>query len=153
MRLLTILSAVVLSGGMAMAQVGFSAQQQTSGVIGITSGQSARLNVVYPTVPAPILQVTCSATLAIADEQGGVLKSKDVQQLIAGRTVTLELSGDADLGGSSRVQIHAVTLTPNPGCGLVSTLEIIETATGKTTAVLESKVTFPNPQPPAVKSN
>ena len=61
--------AVILNGGLVLAQSpSFQNQQRTSGVVGITAGQTARLNVVYPTVPAPLLQVMCSVILAIADD-------------------------------------------------------------------------------------
>ena len=148
MRTLILLSGSILNIA-AMAQGPFtSLQQHTSGVVGITAGQTAKLNVLYPTVPAPILQVICSATLVIADDQGKILKSEDAQQLIAGKSIALDLNADTDLpSGTNRVQIHALTLTPNPGCALIPTLEILDNSTGKTVVVVGSKVTFPRPQP------
>lgn len=42
--------AVILNGALAMAQgPSFSNQQRTTDVVGITPGQTARLNVQYPT--------------------------------------------------------------------------------------------------------
>ena len=149
MRTLFLLSGSILNVAMAMAQGDFtSPQQHSSGVVGIAEGQTAKLNVLYPTVPAPILQVLCTATLVIADDQGKIIKSQEAQQLIAGRSVSLDLNADTDLpSGTSRLQIHALTLTPNPGCALIPTLEIIDNATGRTVVVIGSRVTFPKVQP------
>src|ERR1700730_10782089 len=113
MRTLFLLSGSILNVAVAMAQGNVTSpqtQQYTSGVVGITAGQTAKLNVLYPTVPAPVLQVICSATLVIADDQGKILKSEDAQQLIAGKSVALDLNADTDLpSGTNRVQIHALT--------------------------------------------
>jgi hypothetical protein len=155
MRMSFLLSGFILNVAMVMAQGSLtSTQQHTSGVVGITTGQTARLNVLYPSVPAPILQILCSATLVIADDQGKILKSQDAQQLIGGKSVSLDLNADTDLpSGANRVQIHALTLTPNPGCTLVPTLEIFDNATGKTVVVVGSKVTWPRPQPVQIQGS
>jgi hypothetical protein len=135
---------VFVNGALLMAQGGPSAQkqQQTSGVVGVTAGQTARLNVLYPTAPAPILQVLCSATLVIADDQGNILESKDVSQFIAGKSVSLDMNADTDLAGSTRTQIHGFSIAPN-GCRLLTTLEIIDNATQKTLLVVGSEATYP----------
>lgn len=136
---------VILNGALAMAQgPSFQSRQRTSGVVGVASGQTARLNVVYPTAPAPILQVLCSAILAIADDQGKILKSDNISQLIAGRSASLDLNADTDLAGSPRTQIHGVSIAPT-GCNLVATLEIIDNATQKTVVVVGSEPTYPFP--------
>jgi hypothetical protein len=140
-----LLFAGVLVGGIAMAQQppSFQNMQRTSGVVGITPGQTARLNVLYPTAPAPILQVICSAALAIADDQGHVLKSATAAQLIAGKSVSLDLNADSDLMGK-RTQIHGLSVAPR-GCQLITTLEIIDNFTEKTTVVMGSESTWPPP--------
>ena len=155
MRTSFLLCGFILNVAMAMAQGNLtSTQQHTSGVVGITTGQTARLNVLYPSVPAPILQILCAATLMIADDQGKILKSQDAQQLIGGKSVSLDLNADTDLpSGGNRVQIHALTLTPNPGCALVPTLEIFDNATGKTVVVVGSKVTWPRAQPVQIQGS
>jgi len=150
MRTLFLISGSILNVAVVMAQGSLtSTQQHTSGVVGITAGQTAKLNVLYPSVPAPILQILCTATLVIADDQGKILKSQEAQQLIGGKSIWLDLNADTDLpSGANRVQIHALTLTPNPGCALIPTLEILDNSTGKTVIVMGSKVTWPRPQPP-----
>jgi hypothetical protein len=132
---------VILNGALALAQ-SFQSQQRTSGVVGITPGQTARLNVVYPTVPAPLLQVLCSVSLAIADDQGKILKSDNVSQLIGGRSVSLDLNADTDLPGVARTQIHGLSVAPN-GCRLLATLELIDNSTQKTVLVVGSEQTYP----------
>jgi len=135
--------AVILNGALALAQSpSFQNQQRTSGVVGITPGQTARLNVVYPTAPAPILQIMCSVTLAIADDQGKILKSDNVSQLIGGKSVSLDLDADTDLPGVARTQIHGQSIAPN-GCRLVATLELIDNSTQKTVLVVGSEQTYP----------
>ena len=134
---------LILTATLAMAQSSpFQNQQQTTGVIGITPGQTARLNVLYPTAPAPLLLVRCSANLGIFDDQGGVLKSQAVAELAAGKSVSLDLNADTDLSGAARTEIHGFAVTPN-GCRLVTTLEIIDNATQKTVAVVGSIQTYP----------
>jgi len=135
---------VFVNGALLMAQGGPSPvkQQQTSGVVGVTAGQTARLNVLYPTAPAPILQILCSATLVIADDQGKILESKDVSQLIAGKSVSLDMNADTDLAGTPRTEVHGFSIAPN-GCRLLTTLEIIDNATQKTLLVIGSEPTFP----------
>jgi hypothetical protein len=135
--------AAILNGALAMAQSpSFQNQQRTSGVVGIAPGQTARLNVLYPTAPAPILQVLCSATLTISDNQGKILKSVNVSELIAGKSVSLDLNADTDLPGAARTQIHGFSIAPN-GCRLVTTLEVTDNSTQKTVMVVGSEPTYP----------
>ncbi len=143
---------VILSGTAAMAQSLFQNQQQTSGSIGITPGQTARWNVIYPTAPAPILQILCSADLAIADDQGKILKSNTVSQLVGGKSASLELNADTDLVGATRTEIHAFSIAP-AGCHFVATLELIDNATQKTVMVISGERTYPpDPGPAAVQT-
>jgi hypothetical protein len=143
--------AVILNGVLALAQSpSFQNQQRTSGVVGITPGQTARLNVLYPTAPAPILQIMCSASLSIADDQGKILKSDNVPQLVAGRSVSLDLNADTDLPGVARTQIHGLSVAPN-GCRLLATLELIDNSTQKTVLVVGSEQTYPlSPSTPII---
>lgn len=135
--------AVILNGALALAQSpSFQNLQRTSGVVGITPGQTARLNVLYPTAPAPILQIVCSVSLSIADDQGKILKSDNVTQLVAGRSVSLDLNADTDLPGVARTQIHGLSVAPN-GCRLLATLELIDNSAQKTVLVVGSEQTYP----------
>ena len=138
---------VILNGALAMAQPpSLQNQQQTSGVIGITPGQTARFNVLYPTAPAPILQPLCSATLTIADDQGKVLKTSNIPQFTAGKSVSLDLNADTDLAGNPRTEVHAFSVAP-AGCNFTGTLELIDNVTQKTEVVTGTAPTYPSPQP------
>ena len=143
----TFLSCVVLlNGALAMAQTtSLSNQQLTSGVVGVTPGQTARLNVLYPTAPAPILQPLCTVTLSIADDQGRVLKTNTVSQFTAGKTASLDLNADTDLAGSQRTEIHGFSISP-AGCNFTLTMELIDNTTQKTVVVVGGTQTYPAPQ-------
>jgi hypothetical protein len=141
--LLSFSFAVVVSSGLAVAQSpGLQNQQVTSGVVGIVPGQTARFNLLYPTAPAPILQPLCSVTINIAADQGKILKTSTVAQFTAGRSVSLDLNGDTDLGGTSRTQIHAFSIAA-AGCNYVATLELIDNITQKTVLVVGARQTWP----------
>ena len=86
MRFYLLLS-IVLNAVLATAQPNLF-QNQVSGSVGITGGQTARLNVAYPAIPGIALQQVCSATLTISDDQGNTLKSMSVAQFIAGHSVS-----------------------------------------------------------------
>jgi hypothetical protein len=149
MKTFLLISAVVVSAVSAMAQTSlFAVKQYDTGTVGITAGQTAKFNLLYPTIPAPVLQVLCSATLVIADDQGNILKTLQAPQMIAGKVVSLELNADTDLPGSARVQVYAKALTPSPGgtgasCNLIPTLEVVDNSSGKTTVVVKGKATWP----------
>jgi hypothetical protein len=97
--LLSLSFAAVLSSGLAVAQPTVVQNQQlTSGVVGIVPGQTARVSLLYPSAPAPILQPLCSATINIADDHGSIIKTATITQFTAGNTVSLDLNGDTDLG-------------------------------------------------------
>jgi hypothetical protein len=116
--------------------------QRTTGVVGIVAGQTARLNVIYPTIPAPVAQVLCSVTLSIADDSGNVIKSKNVTQFIAGKSVSVDVNADTDLIGAGRSQLHGFSIAPN-GCRLVTNLEVIDNTTQKTLLVVSGEGTYP----------
>jgi hypothetical protein len=141
--LLTLSFAVIATSGLAAAQSPLTQLERvTSGVVGITPGQTARFNLLYPTVPAPILQILCSATLVFADDQGKALKMTTVSQIIAGRSVSLDLNADTDLAGSPRTQVHAISTGPS-GCAFTGTLEVIDNNTQKTVLVVAARKTYP----------
>lgn len=144
MRKLLFLSIALSSLG--MAQVGFNNVQQTTGGVGLAAGQTARLTIYYATAPAPILQIACSASLTIADDDRRNAKNSVVSQLQGGSSASVELNADTDLGGAARTQIHAWSIAPT-GCHLVTTLEIIDNITQKTVLVVGSEQTYPPPSP------
>ena len=143
-KYLFISCAMFLDGVLAHAQPpAFQNQQLTSGVVGLTAGQTARWNVLYPTAPAPILQPLCSVTLNIADDQGKILKTDNVSQFVAGKSISLDLNADTDLTGISRTEIHGFSVAPT-GCNFTGTLELIDNITQKTVLVIGSRQTYPS---------
>jgi len=146
-----LLYAAFLSGTVVIAQTNpFQNVQRSTGVVSVASGQSARLNIVYPTVPAPLLLVTCNAIMTVEDEDGGVLASKSVQQLIAGKSVSLDFNVDSTPHVGS-IKIHGFSITTT-GCHLLTTLEVIDNATQKTVLVVPSEVSYPFPTQTATQT-
>jgi len=122
----------------------------TTGMIGLAEGQTARFNVLNPGVLPPALGLTCTAALTFFDGAGKVLKTSTVTAT-PGEAQYLDLFGDADLALmiDQRKQIRATFTLPGlltPGatsstvpqatCTLIGTLEILDTLTGRTQAVL-----------------
>lgn len=125
------------------------------GMVNITSGQTARLNVYFPPgppshqfPPGPPVRVQLSlmganGSLAIqsdcqnqVDCLGG---SQTRVMLTPGQSAFLEVSGDQIIGTLSRAEIRPavnVYLPPGPPCApantIITTFEIIDNATNKT---------------------
>jgi hypothetical protein len=119
----------------------------TTGMIGLAEGQTARFNVLNPGVLPPALGLTCTAALTFFDGAGKVLKTSTVTAT-PGEAPYLDLFGDADLALmiDQRKQIRATftlpAIVPPPAsgplsaCSLIGTLEILDTLSGRTQAVL-----------------
>lgn len=129
---------------------------RTTGMIGVAEGQIARLNVLNPGLLPPAAGAACSAALTFMDANGKVLKSTTVS-VAPGQASLFDLSGDTDLGLAldTREEIRA-TITipaivpvsstssststtpdaPVASCQLISTLEIFDSITRRTQAVL-----------------
>jgi hypothetical protein len=148
MKRFSLLATIVFTAVVARAQGFIAPQQHNSSVVGIVAGQTAKLNVLYPSIPAPLLsQAMCAVTLSIVDDQGTVLKTQDFQ-MIGGKTASISLNADTDLSGGHAAQIHALTLTPAVSstggyCQVLPSLDIVDNATGKTLVHLETTVTYP----------
>jgi hypothetical protein len=85
--------------------------------------------------------VTCNAIVVIEDENEGVLASKNVQQLIGGRSVSIDFNVDS-APQAGPIKVHGFSIT-STGCHLITTLEVIDNATQKTVVVVPSEVSFP----------
>ena len=122
------------------------------GMVSIASGQTGRLNVVWPQTcpggcghPGPPLRVELSllaanGNLAVAstcdsrsiDCLGG---SQTSVMLSPGQSAFLEVSGDQIIGGLSRAEIRPVVSALPPGPpnkAIITTFEVIDNATSKT---------------------
>ncbi len=144
MRSLCFLLLVVLVGTLAWGQTIVPTELKTVGVLGITPGQTARLNVFGPPFANGLLPPAapiraCSATLSFVDPQNNHLK--DMSVLIApGQSTFLDLNMDVDVPATTaRLQIRGVVAIQNPDpvfCNAIPTVELIDNATKRTTAIL-----------------
>jgi hypothetical protein len=126
-----------------MAPVALPSVQFSSGMAGLASGQTARLNVVNigPTTSSPI---PCVLVLAFVDSDGKILKQM-VASVAPGKAAFLDLVASTSVWGA-RLEIRGVgynpllspvATVPQPvSCNLVPTLELFDTGTGKTAAIL-----------------
>jgi len=159
----------------ALASVGLFAQStpvapapetRTSGMVGVTDGQVARVNVLNPDVAAPAVGVVCTATLKFFDGAGALLKSGPVI-VLPGQSQSLDVFGDKDLAltGATRREIRATvtipavvpvstaTSTPPAACSLIGTLEVFDEISGKTLVVLGLPHVVSSPSATPVSAN
>src|ERR1039458_9873101 len=123
----------------------------TTGIVGVTGTQTARLNVLnlQPVIPG-VTAALCPATLEFYDDTGASLKQLAVTSISPATAASLVFKLPVPSAAViARVQIRAVVLTPwasffNPGagpittpimpvsmgCNVMTSLEIIDDATG-----------------------
>ena len=152
MRLISFLFVVAIA---AAAQT--NSNVQTFGMVGIAAGQTARLNVLN--VGGQGQAVECIASMIFVDDQGALLKTNTFK-MRPGRSVSLDLVADVDLGlgTNDRRQIRAV-LARLPGeapqnaptCVLAPTLEIFDRFTGRTSIVMVNTTPIPQTLAPATQ--
>ncbi len=115
----------------------------SSGMLGVAAGQTARLNIVNIAGPA-VSPLPCVLAVAFVDSNSKILKHTFVS-LTSGKAAFLDLSLTG-LGASDRISIRGIGYNPllAPGaaipqplsCKLLPTLELFETDTGRTVAIL-----------------
>ena len=123
----------------------------TTGIVGVTSTQTARLNVLnlQPVIPG-VTAIICAATLEFYDDSGVLLKQLAVTNISPATAANLVFKPAVpSTTANARAQIRAVVVTPsisvNPGteqptptmpairaCNVMASLEIIDDATGAT---------------------
>jgi hypothetical protein len=128
---------------------------QTTGMVGIADAQTAQLNLLNPGVLAPALGVICTTAVSFVDSTGTVLKSATLV-VPPGKSMSLSLRSDTDLNlaAGDRREIRAtITIPPMfpptaivsaPSCTLIPTLEMLDTASGRTLVVLGRVETVPS---------
>ncbi len=137
----------------------------TTPMIGISTGQIARLNVLNPGVPAPAATASlCPVQLSFVDSGGNVLKLMEFL-VIPGQSQSLDLNHDTEGGANSgvRFELRAIiripppsttttppttTTTPTmapliPASCVVPSLEIFDGTTGRTEALVTQTFTLP----------
>ena len=137
------------------------------GLVGLTQGQSAHLNVSNVLIPPPDDSTPATVELAILDADGLVL-ARSTERVARGRSATLVLNRDLlPLRRESRLGLRAVVRiqpppddstpppddnTPPPDDGIVASLEVVDNASMRTQYVVPPWVTKgfnPQPEPPA----
>lgn len=159
-----VLGAVFVGGaGLAAAQGAnmpvLFPQVQTFGIVGLTAGQTARLNVLNPGVLPPLATGgICSAQVSFLDSKGTVLKTAPIV-VAPGQSVPFDLNRDTDVTATDqRVQVRATLQIPLPspifaspvqllGCPLIPTLEIFNNDTGRTQVVITDTRSVFGPRP------
>jgi hypothetical protein len=149
-RVLTfVLSAWIGSTGTLAAQVGVFQLTRITPIVGIGPNQTVRLNVLNPGTGAPLLGVRCSAILNLMSDQGGNLKTGSFT-IDPGKGVFIEFTPDSKAG---RVEVYALVSTlpigsqqPTGFCTMIPTVQVIDSATGNTVAVVtQSSIRPPGP--------
>ena len=103
--------------------------------VGITLGQTARVTAANTGTRA----ITISGTFL--DSEGNVLGQFDRQVIEPGKMMSFDLNGDDIVREGNRVQIRGV-LSPDTSRGLVSSIEVFENGSGKTTVFLGGPDTY-----------
>jgi len=146
----------------------------TSAIIGVSSTQTARLNVLnlQPVIPG-VTAVACPATLEFFDDSGALLKQLVLTTISPATAANLTFKPTPSAtAANARVQIRAVVFTPAntvtpvagsmpvivaPVCNFLSSFEVVDDATGNTQSVTTDFHTMPpfsfpvSPVNPAVK--
>lgn len=143
-HLSTFLAVTLLCAAPALAQDPKIALPEvyTAGSAGLTSPESLRWNVLNPPLPAPIVGPMCSVTLSFHTGQGELLKSETIT-LKAGESRSLILSATEFPSTGNPTGIYAVAVLPVTGavdqpqatCPLITTMEVFDSATGKSSSV------------------
>jgi hypothetical protein len=121
---------------------------ETSGMVGLAFGETARLNVLNPGFLPSATPASCSAAVAFVDALGTVLKSTTLT-IAPGKSAWFDLRSDSDLdlAPADRREIRAtLTIPPVPasasatsavaGCIYVKTLEVFDNSSLRTLVVL-----------------
>src|ERR1700690_673874 len=112
------LAGVLLFGSQFFAQAqtistGIPGSLVTTGIVGVTSTQTARLNVLslQPVIPG-VAAVRCPATLEIYDDSGPLLKQLVVDNISPATAASLTFKPPVpSAAANSRAQIRAVVFT------------------------------------------
>ena len=121
------------------------------GMIGIGTGQTARLNVVNlvrtaPPVAVSIAQIPCKVELDFYDGQGRLVQQKTIANLGFGQADFLDLIRSQLNSTLAHVDVSAavkVGSTQSFFCDISTTLEVFDNVTGATTAILSSTSSSP----------
>ena len=156
----------VRAGAQPAIMIGGASQYVTFGMVGLSTGQTARLNVFALPVGGPIIAgASCQVTFDFYDASGKSVKTgtATVAQGAAVhfdmlRTEVDSLAGRSEIRGTVRsafVNPSAVPMPGTPGtpvtpitpvygfCSILPTMEIFDSSTGQTTVVLQQTTPLP----------
>lgn len=134
-------------------------QLSTFGMVGLATGQTARLNAFALPQGGPIIAGGCQVTFTFYDDQGTSLKSATLP-VVPGQAVHYDLPstatstsvppGPQEIRGTVRTNFTPPTPTPGPAigafCSVLPTMEIFNSS-GQVTAVLELSHGLPSVVP------
>lgn len=124
-----------------------SAPTLSFGMIGLSPTSSARLNVVnLVRTPPPILipQLPCKAELDLYDSQGKLVKQKTIVNLGYGQADFLDAARSDIVTPGTHVEITGVVKVGSNQsvfCSIAATLEVFDSVSGVTTAILTNPST------------
>jgi len=134
-----------------------SPQFVTFGMVGLASGQTARLNAFALPMGGPIIAgASCQVTFNFYDATGKSLKTGTVP-VTQGSAVSYDLAWTEITASTNRVEIRgavrAALVTPSAAgtpltpisafCSVLPTLEIFDSSSGQTTVVLQQATPLP----------
>ena len=157
----------VRAGAQPAIMIGGASQYVTFGMVGLSTGQTARLNVFALPLGGPIIAgASCQVTFDFYDASGKSVKTgtATVAQGAAVhfdmlRTEVDSLAGRSEIRGTVRsafVNPSAVPMPGTPGtpitpvygfCSILPTMEIFDSSTGQTTVVLQQTTPLPQVTP------
>ena len=151
-RLILLFATTLLGISSATAQQGVGMT-----MIGIASGQSARVSALNLGSVSSTQTSSCTVTFQFLDSQGKVLKEV-LATLQVGKAANLDLSRDQLPGEELRAQIRAVLLYGYTGgappnqtilqqfdCNIAPSLEVYDNTTGRTSLILTDSRPLPMP--------
>ena len=135
-----------LTCALALGAAGLCAQPistisvETTGMVGIAAGNTARLNLLNL---SPGAAITCTATVTYIDANNDVLKTGTLT-ILPSQSQSLDLRSGVDLSivAGDRREIRA-QITIQNSCTLVPTLEVFNSVSGQTQVVLGHTVAIP----------
>ncbi len=141
----------------AFAQSGIPfAQSFTFGMFGVTADQVARLNVVN-SAPGPAGQAICTIDLTFLDSDGKILKTARFA-LAPQKAAQLDLERRDIPDAVGRIQIRGTIaetvapgvslISPGSACAPVTSLEVFDSDSGKTSFILTDPKMVPLAAPP-----
>jgi hypothetical protein len=123
---------------------------KTTAMIGLAQGQTAQLNLLNPGVQTATAAVICTAAVAYFDSTGTMLKTATLS-VAPGKSGSVDLSdAELNIAAGARREIRAQISVPGvlpptstagtpivaAACKLIPTLEIFDSATGRTLVTL-----------------